>query len=159
MYTGTIIEAMSEMNNQKQPRHPSFFDSLLKLLRFLISSASATVVDVAGFYLLSLLLTPALGEYSIAVCTVLARAVSSLFNFTLNRRVVFESRKNPKRALLRYYMLAVPQMLCSIGLVYGLTLLFGQDGAFLKTVFKAIADTFLFLISFFIQREWVFKND
>ena len=147
------------MNNENKPKSPPFLSSALKLFKFLLSSASATAVDMAGFYLLSLLLTPVLGGYSIAVCTVSARAVSSLFNFALNRRMVFENKKNPRRALLRYYTLAVPQMLCSIGLVYGLTLLFGQDGAFLKTVFKAIADTFLFLISFFIQREWVFQND
>ncbi|MBE6564557.1 MAG: GtrA family protein [Ruminococcaceae bacterium] len=152
------------MNHNTNPRLKALLHTLSRLPTFLLSSASATVVDMLGFYLLSLALTPSLGGYSITVCTVIARIVSSLFNFTLNHKMVFTEGKSAKksdtkRAMLRYYMLAIPQMLCSAGIVSALTFLFGEESALIKTLFKGIADTALFFISYFIQRKWVFKKD
>ena len=49
-----------------------------------------------------------------AVCTVTARVISSLLNFFMNHRLVFQSKISVKKAMARYYMLAVPQMAAQV---------------------------------------------
>lgn len=124
------------------------------ILKFLFSSLSATLIDLFVFWLLSKCFPGFLGHFNVLFCTVLARAVSSLYNFAVNRRVVFGSTERIGKTLVRYYLLAIPQMLISALLVTLLT--GGITLPILKTLLKAVVDTLLFFISFRIQREWVF---
>ena len=84
---------------------------------YAVSSGLSAVLDIGVYYVLMLLLESRLGNLAEAVCLVLARAVSSFFNFNLNNRMVFHGRGDYGRMLLRYYILAVPVMLVSAGLV------------------------------------------
>ena len=92
----------------------------------------------------------------IFLATVVSRVVSSLVNFFVNHKIVFKSRENLGRTMIRYYLLCVIQMLCSYLLVTGLTLLCGANGL-LISVLKVVVDFGLFLISYQIQQHWVFK--
>ena len=116
------------------------------------------MVDTGGFYVLNLLLRPLLGGYTEAVSNVLARVVSSLFNFYLNYRVVFGSTQPCGKAMLRYYFLAVPQLAVSTLLVTVFTRLLHTDSAGAATAVKIVVDGCLFVASFFIQKCWVFRK-
>ena len=103
-----------------------------------------------------------LGALSDAICTVIARIVSSAVNFTLNKNKVFRSSASLKTSLTRYYILAAVILLLSSVSISAVSLLFSlTDGryALLKTACKFCIDSVLFLISFRAQREWVFAAE
>ena len=85
--------------------------------------------------------------------------ISSIVNFAMNRQFVFESHSGTVQAFIRYVCLAVPVMLVSWLTVYGLSTLAGAGiGQAGRTLLKAPVDTVLFLISFRVQRRWVFAE-
>lgn len=128
------------------------------ILKYILSSLAASLIDLGVFTLLNLLLPKEWEEWlRIFTATALARIVSSSVNFTVNRRRVFKSKTTIKSSLAKYYCLCVCQAALSYGLVYGITRLTGTSKSLLQTVFKMVVDTILFLFSFVLQREWVFK--
>lgn len=128
-----------------------------RILKYLASSLASSVVDLAAFWLLHLLLAPALGKFAVTVCTALARLISSFVNFNLNRRV-FRSRRGYGSAMLRYYTLCVLQFAASAGLVSLFEHLLRVSSSGLITLIKAAVDTLLFIASFRIQQGWVFAQ-
>jgi len=128
------------------------------IFKYIFSSACASLTDLLAFYLIIKFFGNAFGVLDVLISTVLARVISSLVNYTVNRNVVFNGGKNAGHTLLRYYALAIPVMLSSVGLVSLLKYLFGSEYAILTTLIKMIVDTFLFFLTFRIQREWVFRK-
>ena len=59
---------------------------------------------------------------------------------------------------MRYYCLAIPVMISSYALVCCLKSLINVKYHFITTLIKIVVDTFLFFISFRIQRRWVFRE-
>jgi putative flippase GtrA len=119
------------------------------------------VVDLGLFFLLSLFMPSIVGLASDAVCTLIARIGSSMVNYSINKKAVFRSSGSGRTSLIRYYILAAGIFILSASAMTVLPLLFGFDKgrfAFLKTVIKFIIDSILFLISFRVQREWVFAD-
>ncbi len=132
------------------------------ILKFVASSTLATVIDLGAFYLLQKFLAPVLpgllGKADTIVCTVIARVISTLVNFALNRKVVFKSELPVGRTFARYYALAIPVMLVSGGSVTLLRKLLGARGAFIITCIKCVIDTTLYFVNFRVQRAWVFAR-
>ena len=133
----------------KRYRQPIFFT---------LSALSSVLVDLGLFYVLHLLLADALGDFAEALCTVLARAISSFWNFNLNRSMVFRSSDAYGKAMLRYYCLALPQGAASTVLLTLFTQLLGVESSVGTTLLKAAVDSGLFVASFFIQKFWVFPQ-
>ena len=132
---------------------------LAHFFRYTISSLISAVVDTASFSLLSFLLSPILQGFLLtAAAGVTARVISSLLNFFLNKEVVFRTQVNTKKALIRYYTLALPQMAAQVLLTQGVYTLFSiSDGANgLRTVIYAVVMTALYFLSYMIQQRWVF---
>ena len=132
-------------------------DSLLvygMFLRFIVASLSSAAIDLGLFALFTLLLKTACQGYYIIISTVLARVISSLYNFFVNRQGVFKSEAGLGKTMLKYYLLAGCQMaLSALGVSWLFALIGGNE-----TLVKIVVDTILFMISFQIQREWVFKK-
>ena len=130
------------------------------ILKYLASSTAATLIDLLAFYLLQKFLAPSLTGFLAGIdtlfCTILARTLSTLVNFVLNRRVVFKSEVPVLKTLLRYYALAIPVMLVSGGSVTLLRRLFGAAMPSVITLIKAVIDTILYFVNFRVQRAWVF---
>lgn len=124
--------------------------------KFIIASLSSFVVDIALFTLLVFILRRFAGDGAmyIAVATVIARIISGVYNYTVNKKGVFklESRTIPSAG--KYLVLWAGQCFCSALLV---TMVFTWV-QWNETLIKIIVDTILFFISFQIQREWVFKK-
>lgn len=134
-----------------------FKDSLriyLLIFKFLSASIASFVIDLSVFSIIMVVLSSQALEIKIAASTTLARAVSSLVNYSMNRSFVFQSANSISSSIKKYYFLAVFQMFLSFGGVYVLTWWLGIN----STVLKAFVDFVLFFISFQIQREWVFKK-
>ena len=122
--------------------------------KFLASSLSSSVIDIVMFTVLIWLLRLFQAEHHILLATVGARIVSSIYNYLMNKGVVFCCEGKLRTTLCKYYALCIVQMLCSAGLVSVLFQVLHLN----ETAAKIIVDTVLFLISFRIQKEWVFQK-
>ena len=71
----------------------------------------------------------------------------------MNKNFVFDGEKRIQRTIVKYYSLAVFQMLLSAAMVTALWNMFSGS----ETAIKVVVDTILFLASYQIQRKWVFK--
>ena len=132
---------------------------LKHFFRYTVSSLVSAVVDNGMFALLSGLLHSIFTGFPLtAVCTVSARVVSSLLNFFMNHRLVFQSRVSVGKAMLRYYMLAVPQMAAQVLVTQGLYWLLNipDSATGLRTLLYAVVMTVLYIASYMIQQRWVF---
>lgn len=130
------------------------------IFAFLVSSLASSLVDLILFYLFISHLTdysPWSDGWNTIIATTGSRICSSLCNYLLNSKKVFRSKN--KNSLMRYYHLCILQFIASAGLVTLFTsFLLGTADSVGKTVIKAVVDFILFLISYQIQREWVFKK-
>ncbi|MHB8963954.1 MAG: GtrA family protein [Saccharofermentanales bacterium] len=123
------------------------------ILKFLSASVGSCFIDLTVFTIVMAILSASALEWKVTAATIIARIISSLFNYAVNRNFVFQSQKRVTDTIRKYYILAFFQMLLSLGGVYGLTLLLGIH----STAIKAFVDLILFFIGFQIQREWVFN--
>ena len=133
---------------------------LRHFFKYTLSSLVSAGVDEGLYMLLSWLLQPVLsGFWFSAVPIATVRVVSSLFNFFLNKNLVFKSKMSTRSALLRYILLAVPILLAQTGLTYGLTLLLGisEGRIFLRGLIHAFVMVALFIASYMAQQRWVFS--
>lgn len=123
--------------------------------KYIISSISSFLVDIGLFQLffwISLSVGIQRGSLLILLSTILARIISSYFNFTMNKNFVFDGEKRVHKTIVKYYSLAVFQMLLSavmVAVIWNIS-----SGS--ETAIKIVVDTILFLASYQIQRRWVF---
>ena len=131
--------------------------ALQSFIKFSSSSVICFLVDNGLFTLLNIFV---LGNMADApryfLATYGARLVSAVTNFTLNRTVVFHAHNSMKRSAIRYFILSVVQAGASAGLVYLFTSL-THLGGIVDTLVKISVDMCLFIISYQIQRRWVFQ--
>ena len=133
---------------------------LAHFFRYTLSSIASFFIDSGMVYLLTRLLPltdPLLGY----TATAGARAVSSIINFFMNKKLVFQSKVSTGKAMLRYYALALPQLLVQSLINQGLYTLLGitESQAGLRTLIHILVMCVLFLVSFTVQQRWVFASE
>jgi putative flippase GtrA len=124
-------------------------------IRFALSSLAGAACDYTIFALALFLLarTASLEQAErVILATVSARLVSGAVNFELNRRWSFKSKNGAAGDLGRYLLLFFSQMAISAVGTAGLSYLLPAIGA------KVIVDVTLFFLSYYIQKNWVFKK-
>ena len=132
---------------------------LAHFFRYTLSSLASAVVDTGAYSLLSWLFASAFQGFSLtAAAGVGARVISSLLNFFLNKKLVFQTRVSTGKAMLRYYCLALPQMAAQVLLTQGVyALLSIPDSATgVRTLIYAVVMAVLYFLSYMIQQRWVF---
>ena len=88
---------------------------LAHFFRYTLSSLTSAVVDTGAYSLFSWIFGKFLTGLSLtAAAGILARVISSLLNFFLNQKLVFQTNVNTKKAMIRYYCLALPQMAAQV---------------------------------------------
>lgn len=159
-----LFEVTIKTIYEEEGKHKSHFKTVRDSIRvysfilgFWLSSIASAVIDLLLFYILDKLCGGIFGGLSVLISTVVARAVSSFTNFTINRSRVFDFDGSTKKAILRYYALAIPQMLVSAGSVWLLSVLFSANPE-IRILLKLIVDVVLFFISYRIQQTWVFST-
>ncbi|MCR4674149.1 MAG: bifunctional glycosyltransferase family 2/GtrA family protein [Lachnospiraceae bacterium] len=121
-------------------------------VRFLLSSLTSSGVDLLLFYLLTVFLQYPHGK-QIIIATIIARVCSGVVNFEMNKHFSFKSKGKAHKEGARYFVLFVGQMMLSAG---GVSIV----SAVLPNPFaKIIVDTLLFVLSYIIQKQWVFAKE
>ncbi len=159
-YREVKIETVYYDNNEKSHFRP-VRDSLRVyglMIKYALSSISSSVVDLLAFYLFSALVFTGAVSSDVLYATLSARIISIFFNFALNKKLVFQNKGSLAKTLGRYVCLAIPILLASGGLVYLLSDVLSVGNAFVRTLIKLPVDTLLFLVSFRVQRKWVFSD-
>ena len=127
--------------------------------RYALSSLLSFLLDNGLYRLLfSSLLGTVAFELVSPLAQGIARALSSLFNFTLNDRWVFQNKVDHGKALVKYYCLCIPQTLISMVCLTALVQRLEIASPDLATFIKILVETALFFISYFIQKKWVFRK-
>jgi len=120
--------------------------------KFMGSSLLAALVD----YVICLLLWavwPETWPSGLLVPVIIARVISSLFNYLVNREVVFKA-KDSHGSFLRYYLLVAVIALASY---LGIKLL-AECLMVPKLISKILIDGLLFIVSYRVQNKIVFKK-
>lgn len=154
------IQTVYIEDNEESHFHP-FKDSLeiyvllfKNFFKFMSVSFTSFLIDISFFQLFLFVLSFLVTRRRIVAATLLARAVSSLFNYSVNRKWVFESHERWKKTLISYYALVVIEAMASGFSVYWLFQLTGFREVFLKVIVDAV----LFMISYRIQKFLIFKD-
>lgn len=124
-------------------------------IKYIFASLSSFLIDL-GLFIVFVKVFPEIdiGPITeIVIATILARIISSIYNFIINAKVVF--RKKHKSSVIKYFILAVTQMLVSAFVVSRLFRMLHIS----STILKLIVDTIIFVVNFIIQRDWVFKSN
>ena len=123
-----------------------------------------------GIMALTLLILNKSTELSVpwktAIAFLCARAISSVFNFFVNHKIVFKAKCSMKQSLAKYYMLCIP--LAAIGLTLNLLGVLGISAwgflgenaeNYIQLWVHPIVQILLFIVTYSVQREWVYKTD
>ena len=132
--------------------------SLRSFGAFAASSIVCFLLDNGIFTLLNAAVLRSVADGGRELASTLgARVVSSVVNFLLNRNLVFRSRSSAGRSAGRYFLLAVIQCSVSALLVYLIDALLKTSNV-METAIKLPVDGLLFLVSYTIQKKWVFRE-
>jgi len=118
-------------------------------MKYLLVAFSSFILDVILFISIFNILNI---NSKILAATILARVVSSIYNYIVNSNLVFKDMSI--KSLIKYYMLAILVMFLSGCFVTYLYNLLHID----VLVIKIIIDTLLWCINLVIQREIVFNE-
>ncbi len=131
---------------------------LAHFFRYTLSSLLCACVDTGMFALFDHLFSYAGTAVHDTVPYVLARLISSMLNFCLNQHVVFHSKEKAGKTMLRYYALAVPQLLVQMLLTNGVFWLLhiSESESVLRTVWYVVVMIMLYFVGYAIQQRWVF---
>ena len=136
-------------------RFKQFFKTHFVFIKFAGSSLFSTAIDLAFFTLFIYFLEIPFPNTYIIIATTIARILSSIVNYMLNKKVVFKENQQVRTAFIRYILLSIIQMLLS-----GLLVTF-----FVKTILpyelitKILVDCSLFFLAFFVQKRFIFPPD
>jgi len=118
-----------------------------EIIKFSLSSLISFLVDY-GLYAILILITN-----NIIVSNIIARIVSATVNYKINKKAVFNDKKTAKSAI-KYIILAI-SILCLNTIILKLL----ADYLFInKYLSKVITELTLFILSYIIQRRYVFKK-
>ena len=141
--------------------------SCLQLIKYVASSLTGFLID----WLLCLLLVNILPAFSfnflmfsgvngkVFFSSVIARIISSLVNYTINKKIVFGNKG--RNTLIKYTVLVIAVMILSSSATTALTQVVSATGVnetAALAIVKPVVDTLLFIMNYFIQKKLIFKN-
>lgn len=144
----TPIQTVYINNNQSSHFNP-LQDSIkiyATILKYLISAGSSFLLDY--FLFVTMLLLTQNTKLSFAV----SRSISVMYNFYINKKVVFASNKNSLLSLIQYLTLAFANF------IVVLILLETLKNTFNVYWLKIMLDLLAFVVNFYIQKYLVFSN-
>lgn len=130
-------------------------DSILiyhQMIAFLLSSLAGFLTDIIGFYFISLILG-AMSLEPIMIATVVARILSGMVNYIINKKSVFRLQHKTWKSAIQYIILFVFLMMASAFGTKGLSMVMSN-----LVLGKILVDTSLFFFSYVMQKDWVFAE-
>jgi dolichol-phosphate mannosyltransferase len=119
---------------------------IIQFSKYGLSGIVSAAVDFGLYYVFSLYMPVLVSAY-------IARLISGVFNFTVNRNLVFKASESRARSAVKYIILFAVQLVLTANLT---DFLVGAGGN--EYISKIAVDLTLFTISFVIQRKFVFKK-
>lgn len=124
-----------------------------ELILFTLSSLSTSAVDALIYgVLVKTIFNPNKISTGILISTTIARIVSCLLNYIINKEKVFNSYDNSSNTLVKFAIMSIAIMLMSSLLV---TILFNLTHIE-SIIIKVVVDTCLFFVSYGIQKKYIF---
>src|SRR5574344_1962570 len=111
-------------------------------IKFTCSSMFSALIDLIIFRLLMLL--PIDKYMAIGIGTVVARIISSIVNFIINKWWSFESKGKTTKEAMQFFILFLVKMLLSSGMVSLLS--------------NIPIDILLFFMAYYIQKKYIYKG-
>lgn len=119
-----------------------------RIFLYLFSSTSSFIIDIVVFSILSI-------WFNIILSSYLARLISSIYNYIINKVIVFENKtkKNIKSFIL-YFLLVLINITIS-----GFSVDFIYKNIHLNaTITKVLIDTIIFIANYYLQKYIIFKK-
>lgn len=144
------IETIYINNNEGSHFNPlkDSFRVYKEILKFSASSIISFLVD----YVLCMVLLAT--TQSVVISNISARVVSSVVNFTINKRFVFKKKGNLLKSAIGYFALAAVMLAGNTLVLYLLVNVCHVDG----WLAKLITEVCFFVISWCVQKFVIFKN-
>ncbi len=142
------IETIYEDNNSGTHFHV-LRDSLLvygQIVKFISSSFISFIIDYILYCLGTVLFK------SVITANITARIISSICNYSMNKKMVFKDERKVGKSILKYYGLALFILIVNTSLLY----LFVQVLGLNKFVMKLLIEIGLSVVSYIVQRRFVF---
>lgn len=139
------------IQNNKSSHFRPIFDSMLIYLVFLRYSSISFISFVIDVTLFAILSSAGVNVY---MSTYLSRFCSSSINFYANKNITFKSNEQLLKLIFKYILSAFTVATMSSWFVIKINYITDID--LVKS--KIIADMFLFLLTFYISKKWIFKN-
>ena len=128
-------------------------DKIKIFIKTSISSIISAGVDLSVFYFLSKAFKR---EYMyVVLATVIARILSGIVNFIINKFYAFKSTGRVRVELVSYTILFIIKMILSSLIVAYLSTTFTETN---ETFIKVVVDVILFFASFYIQDKYIFNE-
>lgn len=121
-------------------------------IKYIIVALSSFFIDIFLFSLFLIAYNKLGILYPIIAATVTARTLSSAYNYFINAKLVF--KKMNKWSIVKYFILVFVQMWVSAFAVSWICKVIPLN----PVALKIIVDTFIFIVNFIIQREFIFNK-
>ena len=118
-----------------------------EILKFSASSLISFVIDYILFCVFSLITNQLIAS------NILARICSSIINFIINKKLVFNSKGDTFKSAVKYFLLAALILVFNTLILKGLAMINVN-----KYLAKILTEIILFIISYFIQHKFVFRK-
>lgn len=138
-------------NNNKGTHFNPIKDSILiyiPLLKFSLSSFSSAIIDFTLLFVFQAI------THNLFLSVVIARVISSIYNYSINKILVFKAKSiNTKQSAPKYFGLVIVIMFLNY-----LLLLFMTSVLYIPSVIaKLLTEIILFILSYTIQKKFVFR--
>lgn len=124
------------------------------IFKFTLSSIASFLVDYGLYALFILILAAVPTALRVLLANAIARTASSIFNFSVNKQLVFQNKDSLSRTGLSYASLVMGIFLLDTLLI---TLFYQVFGLNLLLV-KILVGSLLFVLSWFVQKKVIFKE-
>lgn len=120
------------------------------IITYILFSTLSFIVDIVSFSVILFFL-----KDKIMISSYLARAISSIFNYIVNKNIVFKNneKKNIK-SMIMYFLLVIVNITISGTLVKKIYFFIHYNA----TLIKVVIDSLIFIINYFLQKYVIFKK-
>lgn len=119
-----------------------------QIIKFSLSSFTSFIIDYSLYSILILLTN------NLVLSNIISRVISSITNYTINKKIVFKNKGNTFKSACKYFLLVIVILGLNTILLNQLVNIFGINAY----IAKVIVEIFLFIFSYIIQNKIIFKK-
>lgn len=133
----------------------NFLNKYKTVFTYLLSSGLSFIVDIISFSIILYFIKDKFVD-AILLSSYVARAISSVVNYIVNKKYVFKNEKKRNyKAFIEYFLLVIINITIS-----GLLVTKVYNYIYLNATFiKVIIDSIIFIINYFLQKLVIFGKN